>query len=98
MWSNAGVTTIVSCEIVVEEKQQPRPRPAAASHSDWFLRMVRIVIAAALASALYQIENFFCLALLAALVLLDVREWLAKPTVIAAHDDTIGADSWTPHQ
>lgn len=77
----AGVTTIVSCEIVVEEKPQPRPRAVSASSGDWFLRMVRIVVAAALASALYQIENFFCLALLTALVLLDVREWFFKPRV-----------------
>ena len=80
---NVGVTTIVSCEAIVDEKPRPLPRPVSASHGDWFLRMVRIVIATALASALYQIENFFCLALLAALVLLDVREWFVKPTVIS---------------
>jgi len=79
---STSVTTIASCEIAVDEKQPPRPRSASASTGDWFLRMVRVVIAAALASALYQIENFFCLALLAALVLLDVREWLVKPRVM----------------
>lgn len=79
----SGVVVLASCELVVNNGQ-PAPRNStAASRGDWFLRVVRIVIAAALGSALYQVENFFALTLLAALVLLDVREWFIKPAAIA---------------
>jgi hypothetical protein len=80
----SAVSTLVSCETVVG-KQQPLRVPSSASRGDWFLRVVRIVVATALGSVLFQIENYFCLALLAALVLLDIREWLIKPPGTAAH-------------
>jgi len=80
----SAVATLVSCEIVADERQQSRLVSSSASRGDWILRVVRIVVAAALGSVLFQLENFFCLTLLAALVLLDVREWFIKPPAIAA--------------
>ena len=80
----SAVATLVSCEAVADERQQPQRVSSATNRGDWFLRVVRVVIAAALGSVLFQIENFFCLALLAVLVLLDVREWFIKPSVTAA--------------
>ena len=79
----SAVATLVSCEAVADERQQLLRVSSATNRGDWFLRVARVVIAAALGSALYQIENFFCLALLAVLVLLDVREWFFKPSVTA---------------
>lgn len=81
---NVGVATLASCEIVrYDERLTPRIAPPT-SRGDWFLRVLRIVVAAALGSALFQTENFFCLALLTALVLLDVREWFVKPATTTA--------------
>lgn len=80
---NAGVTTLASCEVVTNEGRPASRTSSSTSRGDWFLRVVRIVVAAALGSALYQIEHFFGLALLAALVLLAIREWFVKPAVIA---------------
>ena len=79
----SGVATLVSCEAAPAERQRPVRVASPPSRGDWFLRLARVVVAAALGSALYQIENFFCLALLAVLVLLDVREWFFKPSVTA---------------
>jgi len=80
----SGVATLVSCEAVPVERQRPvRVASPPTSRGDWFLRLARVIVIAALGSALFQAENFFCLALLAVLVLLDVREWFFKPSVTA---------------
>src|SRR5581483_1199861 len=72
---NAGVTTLASCEVVTGEGRSASRTSAATSRGDWFLRVVRVIVAAALGSTLYLNENFSALALLVVLVLLDVREW-----------------------
>ena len=79
----SGVATLVSCEAAPAERQRPVRVASPPSRGDWFLRLARVIVVAALGSALFQIENFFCLALLAVLVLLDVREWFFKPSVTA---------------
>ena len=79
----SGVATLVSCEAAPVERQRPVHVASPSRRGDWFLRLVRVIVVAALGSALFQIENFFCLALLAVLVLLDVREWFFKPSVTA---------------
>jgi hypothetical protein len=79
----SGVATLVSCEATPAERQRPVSMASPPSRGDWFLRLARVIVVAALGSALFQIENFFCLALLAVLVLLDVREWFFKPSVTA---------------
>lgn len=78
---NSGVATLVSCEQTPPTAQRAVRGSASASRGDWFLRIVRLLLAAALGGVLYQIENLFGLTLLVALVLLDVREWLMKPAV-----------------
>src|SRR5581483_8954570 len=80
---NAGVTTLASCEVVTGEGRSASRTSDATSRGDWFLRVVRVIVAAALGSTLYLNENFSALALLVVLVLLDVREWFVKPVVIA---------------
>jgi hypothetical protein len=79
----SGVATLVSCEAAAAERQRPVRVASTPSRGDWFLRLARVIVVAALGSALFQVENFFCLALLAVLVLLDVREWFFKPSVTA---------------
>ncbi len=79
---NSGVEILASCDVVQIGDKRAARISASTSRGDWFLRVVRIILATALSGALVQAENFFGLILLVALVLLDVREWFVKPSAV----------------
>lgn len=80
---SAAVTTLLECEVVLDHREGLSPTPLASKLPDrtewgrWLLRGVYIAIALALAGMLFQGEAFTALALLGALVLLSVREWMS---------------------
>ena len=73
-----SVTTLVSCHVVAGTKSPPSRSSSFRQRGEGLLRVVRLLVAVALAGALYQSENFFGLTLVAVLVLLDVQLWFGK--------------------
>ena len=80
---SAAVATLLECEVVPDRREgmvltpPPSKLPDRAERGRWLLRGVYLAIALALAGMLYQGGAFTALALLGALVLLSVREWVS---------------------
>ena len=80
---SAAVTTLAGLEVVMDQCEGMSPtlsfsRPI--EYGRWLLRGVYMAITLALAGMLYQRGTFTALALLGALILLSVREWVSYPS------------------
>jgi hypothetical protein len=82
---SATVTTLASQTVVTEQQQELAPSPPtsrSAERGRWLLRAVYGVIAIALADILFQDGTVTALALLGALILLTMREWVSAPALL----------------
>jgi hypothetical protein len=86
---STAVATLTGHDVVTDQHQESIPPPSSSRSTErgrWLLRAVYGVIAIALAGLLFQGGALTALALLGALVLLSVREWVspASPSAIPA--------------